>query len=132
MDIIEEIREKKEYGYSDEQIAILIGIGVEDVKAIGLSEVERSKVVELEEKRKRAREEKQRKGIEEAKERGVKFGREIQYGKDEKEVNKVMTDYDRGYITWREAAERLGMSKKSTFFYRYYKWKTVDRERNFL
>lgn len=107
MGIIEEIRYKREYGYSDEQIAELIGIEVEDVRKIG-------KMADWEGK--------QRKGIEEAKARGVKFGREIQYGKDEEEENRVMMDYDRKYITWQEGARKLGMSKKSTFFYRYYRW----------
>ena len=64
----------------------------------------------------------QMKGIKKAMEKGVKFGREIQYATDEKKVNRVMLDYDRQAISWREAADKLGIEKKTTFFYRYHKW----------
>lgn len=107
MGIIEEIIDKRGRGYTDEQIAEIIGISVEDVEEIG-------KMGEWKAK--------QKQGIEEAKGRGTKFGRKIQYGKDEEKVNEVMEGYYRKYITWQEGARRLGMNKKSTFFYRYYKW----------
>lgn len=64
----------------------------------------------------------QAKGIKRAKERGVKFGREIVYATDEKKVNRVMLEYDRQMLSWRDAADKLGIEKKSTFFYRYNKW----------
>ena len=64
----------------------------------------------------------QMKGIKKAMEKGVKFGREIQYATDEKKLNRVMLDYDRQAISWREAADKLGIEKKTTFFYRYHKW----------
>ena len=64
----------------------------------------------------------QMKGIKRAMEKGVKFGREIQYATDEKKLNRVMLDYDRQAISWREAADKLGIEKKTTFFYRYHKW----------
>lgn len=107
MSIIEEIIEKKERGYTDEQIAVLIGIDIEDVQKI-------SKIAEWEGK--------QKEGIAKAKERGIKFGRKKQYGADEEQENEVMRDYSRRSITWQEGARKLGMSKKSTFFYRYYRW----------
>ena len=62
------------------------------------------------------------KGIKKAMAKGVKFGREIQYATDEKKLNRVMLDYDRQSISWREAADKLGIEKKTTFFYRYHKW----------
>ena len=64
----------------------------------------------------------QMKGIKRAMEKGIKFGREIQYATDEKKLNRVMLDYDRQAISWREAADKLGIEKKTTFFYRYHKW----------
>lgn len=64
----------------------------------------------------------QMKGIKKAMAKGVKFGREIQYATDEKKLNRVMLDYDRQAISWREAADKLGIEKKTTFFYRYHKW----------
>lgn len=64
----------------------------------------------------------QMKGIKRAQEKGIKFGREIQYATDEKKLNRVMLDYDRQAISWREAADKLGIEKKTTFFYRYHKW----------
>lgn len=64
----------------------------------------------------------QMKGIKKALEKGVKFGREIQYATDEKKLNRVMLDYHRQALSWKDAANKLGIDKKSTFFYRYHKW----------
>lgn len=64
----------------------------------------------------------QAKGIKRAKEKGVKFGRELVYATDEKKVNRVMLDYHRQMLSWKDAATKLGIEKKSTFFYRYNKW----------
>lgn len=70
---------------------------------------------------------KQLEGIKRAKENGVKFGREIQYAKDEDELNRVMSDYHKRLTTWQDASAKLGITKKSTFFYRYYKWQKDKR-----
>lgn len=66
--------------------------------------------------------ERQKRFVAKAKERGVEFGRKKEYGTDEKELAKAMLGYHTQKLSWKEAAEKLGM-KKTTFFYRYNKWK---------
>lgn len=65
--------------------------------------------------------ERQKEGIQAAQARGKKWGAEIQYGKDERQLHEVFTNYTNKKIKLNEAMELLGM-KKSTFYYRYNKW----------
>lgn len=65
--------------------------------------------------------ERQKEGIEAAKARGKKWGREAVYGKDERVLHEVFSQYSAKKISYAEAKEKLGM-KKGTFYYRYNKW----------
>jgi DNA invertase Pin-like site-specific DNA recombinase len=66
--------------------------------------------------------ERQMEGIKAAKARGKSWGAKIQYGTNPREVHDVMFAYSRKKIALDEAMEKLNM-KRSTFFYRYKKWR---------
>lgn len=66
--------------------------------------------------------ERQMEGIKAAKARGKVWGAKVQYGKDKRELHEVMSAYSRNEIGLDEAMGKLEM-KRSTFFYRYKKWR---------
>jgi DNA invertase Pin-like site-specific DNA recombinase len=69
--------------------------------------------------------ERQMEGIRAARARGKKWGAPMQYGKDPRELHAVMSGYADRQLGLDEAMERLGM-KRSTFFYRYKKWRVEN------
>ncbi len=69
--------------------------------------------------------ERQKEGIKAAKARGKTWGAKTQYGTDARELHEVMSAYSGGKITLEVAMEKLSM-KRSTFFYRYKKWKVEN------
>lgn len=71
--------------------------------------------------------ERQAEGIAAARARGKRWGAEVKYGKDERLVHEVFSDYKAKRISYTEATERLGM-KKGTFYYRYNKWQDEQAE----
>lgn len=66
--------------------------------------------------------ERQLEGIAAAKARGKTWGAKVQYGKDPRKLHSVMSAYNDREIDLDEAMDSLGM-KRSTFFYRYKKWR---------
>lgn len=69
--------------------------------------------------------ERQAEGIAAAKARGKKWGARPQYGTNQRQLHEVMSDYHERKFGLDEAMEKLGM-KRSTFFYRYKKWRTEN------
>lgn len=75
--------------------------------------------------------ERQKEGIAAAKAKGKKWGAEIQYGTDERQLHDVFTKYTNRKIALQDAMKTLNM-KKSTFYYRYNKWIAEQREAGLL
>lgn len=75
--------------------------------------------------------ERQKEGIQAAKAKGKKWGAEIKYGTDERQLHEVLTKYTNKKISLQEAMKTLNM-KKSTFYYRYNKWIAEQREAGLL
>lgn len=71
--------------------------------------------------------ERQKEGIAAAKARGKKWGAEIQYGTDERQLHEIFTKYTNKKIGLQDAMKSLNM-KKSTFYYRYNKWRAEQVE----
>lgn len=66
--------------------------------------------------------ERQMEGIRAAQARGKTWGAKPKYGTNARELHSVMSAYQDRQVGLDEAMEKLGM-KRSTFFYRYKKWK---------
>ncbi len=69
--------------------------------------------------------ERQMEGIKAAKARGKTWGAKVQYGTNARELHETMSAYNESRISLDEAMGRLEM-KRSTFFYRYKKWRVEN------
>lgn len=66
--------------------------------------------------------ERQAEGIAAAKARGRTWGAKLQYGTNQRQLHDTMSAYHKGKLELDKAMESLDM-KRSTFFYRYKKWR---------